>query len=156
VLPVELADPASIDDLCSPTSEVPSLQDEPMLPGPLQPEHLPVASSSLVGASPPALGVSALPPASPVGDSVVPATPQLALLLFSGSSTRTDGTLQSHLEVLGFTVEAYDLLNGAAGDLSDDAVWDPLLRRIQSGIFTVAVIAAPFRVSGMSPEFLGP
>jgi hypothetical protein len=128
VLLVEGAGLATNDDSGSITTEVPS-DDEPPVVVPSLSEMLPVASSTEPAPLQPASGVSY--------------KPGVALLLFSGSSSRTSGSLQSHLELLGFTVEAYDILNGAAGDLSDDAVWDPLLRRIKSGIYTVAVISPP-------------
>lgn len=65
-----------------------------------------------------------------------------ALLMFSGAM-HDNTSLQSCLEAFGFSVDAYDILNGAAGDLSDDSVWDPLLAKIRSGKYIAAVISPP-------------
>ena len=65
-----------------------------------------------------------------------------ALLLFSGTR-RAPTSLQSCLEAYGYTVDAFDSIDGADGDLADDAVWDPLLAKVRQGVYIAAVISPP-------------
>ena len=63
------------------------------------------------------------------------------LILFSGRQD-VSGNLESCLTKLGLHVESFDIINGSGFDLSDDAIWEPLHKRIVSGEFA-AVVASP-------------
>ena len=54
------------------------------------------------------------------------------LLLFSGPRKHA-GNLKEQIGLLGMEVEDFDIANGPEYDLVDDAVWDPLLKRIVAG-----------------------
>ena len=53
------------------------------------------------------------------------------------------GNLQHQLEAQGFTVAAFDIVAGPAGDLADDAIWDPLLERLRRGEFFAVIVSPP-------------
>lgn len=52
------------------------------------------------------------------------------------------GTLQTCLQNLGLNVDAYDVVDGPSGDISDDAIWDDIMGSIRCGKY-VALMAAP-------------
>ena len=64
------------------------------------------------------------------------------ILLLCGGPNRRDMSLFNLLVIAGFDCEDYDLANGSQFDLVDDAVWEPLLRRITVGEYA-ACIACP-------------
>jgi hypothetical protein len=63
------------------------------------------------------------------------------LFLFSGPSSRKD-SLASLLALHSIRCAAFDVINGAEQDLSDDSVWDGVKARIHSGEFS-GVFASP-------------
>ena len=63
------------------------------------------------------------------------------LVLVSGPKGRPDG-IQHLASKAGWGVEAYDSVNGADHNLADDAVWDPIRLKLESGGFD-AVLASP-------------
>ena len=85
---------------------------------------------------------------SPVTAATVPPPPAFqpqkvsALILFSGSEGSSK-SLKFYLASVGFNVCTYDILDGEQYDLTDDAVWDPLLCRLRNREFTVAFISPP-------------
>ena len=82
-------------------------------------------------------GASTVQEVSPVTAAIVPPPPAFqprkisALILFSGSDGSTKN-LKFYLVSVGFTVCTYDILDGEQYDLTDDAVWEPLLCRLRS------------------------
>ena len=67
--------------------------------------------------------------------------PARALLLCSGPRD-IPGNLQSALQNLGINVDAYGVMDGPAGDISDDAIWDDIIRSISCGKY-IAMVGAP-------------
>ena len=51
--------------------------------------------------------------------------------VFCGSA----GISQEICSITQYTVEAYDILDGPGGDITNDAVFDNMLKRIRSGVF---------------------
>lgn len=64
------------------------------------------------------------------------------LILFSGSKTGAT-SLSGCFHTLGVDSITFDILEGKAGDLADDAVWRPLLTRIHNGEFACLVAGPP-------------
>lgn len=76
------------------------------------------------------------------GDSKsVPAPAHRALLLCAGPEGNTDN-LHSFLAKAGFSVDAFDVLDGSQCDITDDAVWDPIHAKLNVGLY-MAVFASP-------------
>ena len=67
-------------------------------------------------------------------------SPPLALLLFSGPLSNPHN-LSHALQRIGIATDTYDVCNSSAQDLSDDAVWDPIERKLQEGKY--ACLFAP-------------
>ena len=63
------------------------------------------------------------------------------LILFAGPASNPDN-LQHLMREAGLDVDPFDLDQGRAGDLSDDAIWDPIYQNLLKGHFD-ALFASP-------------
>lgn len=65
----------------------------------------------------------------------------ICLLLFSSPREAT-GSLKELFTSCNFEVEDFDPCNGSQLDLTDDAIWDPLLKKVEAGEFQ-AIFSSP-------------
>jgi hypothetical protein len=68
--------------------------------------------------------------------------------MYSGSENRKV-SLRTALESLGFKCVCYDILQGAAGDLGDDTVWESVEADIISGIYFYVFSSFPCKSSSV-------
>ena len=108
------------EDSLSPTTEVESEEESALK----QSESGPPMASAI---TPPAL--------EPSGTDEI-------LLMFSGPRLGA-GTLKEYLESYNFIVADFDIVNGSQYDILDDAVWDPLWKKVQARGFCAAIASPP-------------
>ena len=65
-----------------------------------------------------------------------------ALLIVSGRPG-TCKMMQQYLKRYNFIIDVFHPLSGTEANLTDDAIWEPLHRRIPSGAYHVAILAPP-------------
>ena len=82
-------------------------------------------------------------PASEILPTSIQPKHRLAVLILSSGRQGVPGNLESCLTKIGLLVEAFDIINGSNFDLSDDAIWEPLHKRIVSGEFAAVVASHP-------------
>ena len=83
-----------------------------------------------------------LPDATVDNAAVMPHITKKVLVLCSGPATNPDN-IQHILRLFGLDVDAYDIIQGPAGDISDGAIWDEVIAKIKRGEYCAILCSPP-------------